>query len=148
MLNNAKLSRRKALKLLFYSSISTLILPLNISCKNVSKNNSEILKSELDVEISKIPSIQINTSEDGLAKIPLSYIYKAGERSDYILISHLNDGEYTLRMYKLDVVKKEADFILVKGVEEYANILISPGETLKKLNQIDHLALKHKFLMK
>ena len=149
MLQKVKLSRRKALKLIFYSSLSTTILPLTLSCeKNISKNDSDILKTELDQAIAKIPSVQLVSSNQGLTKIPNSYVYDNGLRFDYVLVSVLDDGSYSLKMSKIEVVERQADFVLARGVEAYTNVLIYPEKNLKKLNKLDHKGLKQKFIKK
>lgn len=149
MLQKAKLSRRKVLRLMVYSSLSALILPFTSSCKkNISGEHSGVLKSELDQAIAKVPAIQAVLSKDGTVKIPNAYVHQAGIRFDYILVSSLDNGEYSLEMCKLDIVEKNADYIVAGNVEAYANILKYPSENLKKFNKIDHAGLKHKFITK
>ena len=138
------LSRRSFLKISFFSSLLT-ILPFISSCDTNTVSGEIGQESKFNSELGEFAKISVQQESEGQYKISKDYIYKTG-RYHYVLITEKKSNVTAIKFQRVNLLKKEGNYLWVDGIEENSDLLINPKQTINALNKIDHIALKESFL--
>ena len=68
------------------------------------------------------------------------------ENRDYVLITEKKSNVTAIKFQRVNLLKKEGNYLWVDGIEDNSDLLINPKQTINALNKIDHIALKESFL--
>lgn len=138
------LSRRSFLKISFFSSLLTL-LPFISSCDKNTVSSHIGQESKFDSELGGLAKISAQQNSEGQFKISKDYIYQTN-RYHYVLITEKKSNVTAMKFQRVNLVNKDGDYLWVSGIKDNSYLIINPNQTIKKLNKINHNALKESFL--
>ncbi len=148
MKSPARISRRRFLKIVIFSSVA-LSVPVWNSCTNeVVETNLKESTQKLNLKIATIPKLTVKQDQNGLYKIPREYVYAPIKGQESVLVYTKKVDQDELKFMFIKVVKEDEKYVYTRDLKDNLQLLIHPQKTLNELNKIDHEALSNMFVEK